>query len=159
MKKSVVLLGRILFSIIFVLAARTHFSAMGIGYAASQGVPAANILVPLSGLMAILGGLSVATGYKARWGAWLLVLFLVPVTFMMHRFWDVADPMAQQMQMVNFMKNLAMLGGALMITYFGAGPLSIDSWMNRKKQFVWKEKPVIGEREKEEIPEVRSKVY
>ena len=158
MKKSIVLLGRILFAFIFVFSARSHFSGMGVGYAASQGVPAANILVPLSGLLAIMGGLSVATGFMAKWGAWLLVLFLTPVTLMMHSFWNVADPMAHQMQMVNFMKNLAMLGGALLITYFGAGPMSVDSWMNRKRQFVWKDNPIVGEREKEKIPEARSRV-
>lgn len=151
MKKSVVLLGRILFAFIFVFSARNHFTPMGIGYAAAQGVPMPNILVPLSGLLAIIGGLSVATGFKARWGAWLLVLFLVPVTFMMHHFWDLADPMAQQMQMINFMKNIAMLGGALLITYFGAGPLSIDAWMDRRKPSARKAEPYIIETERKKV--------
>ena len=68
-----------------------------------------------------------AFGYKVEWGAGLVVLFLVPVTFMMHNFWAVSDPMMAQMQMAMFMKNLSMLGGALLISYFGAGPLSLDA--------------------------------
>lgn len=66
-------------------------------------------------------------GYKARWGAWLLVAFLVPVTVMVHRFWGLADPQAAMMQQVNFMKNLSLLGGALLICHFGSGPLSLDA--------------------------------
>jgi len=82
--------------------------------------------VPLSGVIALLGGLGILLGFKARYGAWLIVIFLVPVTFMIHDFWTVADPMMRQMQQINFMKNLAMLGAALMITHFGSGPLSVD---------------------------------
>jgi len=55
------------------------------------------------------------------------VLFLIPVTFMMHKFWTVSDPMMAQIQMVMFMKNVSMLGGALLISYFGAGPFSLDA--------------------------------
>src|SRR5580704_10351698 len=121
-----VLLGRFFYSLIFIFAALGHFSQQTIGYAASQGVPMANVLVPLSGVMALLGGLSILLGYKARWGAVLLILFLVPVTIVMHNFWAVSDPMAQQMQMAHFMKNVALLGTALMIVYFGSGPLSLD---------------------------------
>ena len=121
-----VLLGRILYSGIFIFSSFHHFSKQVIDYAASQGTPMASILVPLSGVMALLGGLSVLLGYKARWGAVLLIMFLVPVTIVMHNFWAVSDPMAQQMQMAHFMKNVSMLGAALMIIYFGSGPLSLD---------------------------------
>jgi len=122
-----VLFGRILFSLIFVFSGLNHFSSDIINFAAAQGVPLARIAVPLSGVMAIIGGLSVALGYKARWGASLLVLFLVPVTTMMHRFWAAADPIAAQLELGMFMKNVSILGGALLIAYFGAGPLSLDA--------------------------------
>jgi putative oxidoreductase len=95
-------------------------------YANSQGVPMATVLVPISGILAIAGGLSILFGYKAKWGAWLLVAFLIPVTLMMHAFWKLDDPMQHQMQMVMFMKNTSMLGAAFLIAWFGAGPLSID---------------------------------
>lgn len=122
----VVFLGRLLFVLIFAMAGLTHFMKQTIGFAASQGVPMASVLVPASGIIALLGALSILVGYRARLGAWLIVIFLIGVT-PMHKFWGITDPMMQQMQMVMFMKNLAMLGGALLITQFGSGPWSIDS--------------------------------
>ncbi len=121
------LVGRLLYAGIFLMTPLGHFSAAYIGYAAQQGVPAPGLLVPLSGVIAVLGGLSVVLGYHARAGAWLLVIFLVPVTLMMHRFWGVTDPMMAQMQMAMFMKNVSMLGGALLITQLGSGPVSLDA--------------------------------
>ncbi len=123
----VVLLGLLFFALIFVMAGPNHFSSQTIAYAALQGVPLASIAVPFSGVLAILGGLSILVGYRARIGAWLIVLFLLAVTPTMHNFWAVSDPMMHQMQMIMFMKNLAMLGGALLITQFGAGAWSLDA--------------------------------
>jgi len=124
--KLAVLLGRILYSAIFIMAAPNHFTKGTIAFAANHGVPLAAIAVPLSGVMALLGGISILLGYKARMGACLLVLFLLPVTIMMHNFWAVADPMIAMTQRIMFMKNLSMMGAALLISYFGSGPLSID---------------------------------
>ena len=124
---AIVVLGRLLFTLIFLMTALSHFSKSTIAYAASQGVPLASIAVPLSGVIAIAGGLSILFGFHARVGAWLIVLFLVPVTFMMHKFWGLTDPMVMQTQMVNFMKNISMVGAALLITQFGAGPTSLDA--------------------------------
>lgn len=121
-----VLVGRLLYSIMFIMAGVSHFSSGTIGYAASQGLPMANLLVPISGIIALLGGLSILLGFRAKWGAWLIVLFLVPVTFKMHAFWSVSDPMMAQMQQIMFMKNMAMLGAALLISHFGSGPFSLD---------------------------------
>jgi putative oxidoreductase len=122
-----VLAGRLLYALIFMLAGMGHFSKQTIGYAASQGVPLASVAVPLSGVLAAAGGLSILLGYRAKLGAWLIVLFLVPVTLMLHRFWGVPDPMMAQMQQVMFMKNVSMLGGALLISQLGAGPWSLDA--------------------------------
>jgi len=122
----VVLLGRFLFVLIFVMAGPNHFSSQTIGYAASQGLPLASLAVPFSGALALAGGLSILLGYRARIGAWLIALFLVGVTPMMHKFWGLADPQAGQMQMIMFMKNVSMLGGALLVTQFGSGPWSLD---------------------------------
>jgi len=120
-------LGRALFASIFVLSAIGHFSPKEIAYAGQNGVPFANVLVPLAGVLALAGGLSVLLGYRAKVGAWMLILFLVPVTLMMHAFWAATDPAMAQMQQINFMKNVSMLGAALLIAYFGAGPVSLDS--------------------------------
>jgi len=122
----VVLAGRILFSLIFLMSGFTHFSGQTIGFAASQGVPLASIVVPLSGVIAFVGALSILLGYRAKLGALLIVVFLIGVT-PMHKFWGITDPMMQQMQMVMFLKNLTMLGGALLISQFGSGPWSLDS--------------------------------
>jgi putative oxidoreductase len=123
----IVLLGRLFFALIFLMAGPNHFSSQTIAYAASQGVPLASIAVPISGVLAIAGGLSILLGYRAKVGAWLIALFLVAVTPMMHKFWIVPDPMMHQLQMILFMKNVAILGGALLITQLGAGPWSLDS--------------------------------
>ena len=128
--KNLVVLGRILFSLIFLGTIMSHFTGGAASYAEAKGVPFAFFLVPLSGLIAITGGLSIAFGYKAKTGAWLIVIFLIPVTLMMHAFWKETDTMQVQMQMTNFMKNISMLGAALLIAYFGAGPCSLD---NRSK--------------------------
>ena len=126
MATAVVVLGRFLFAFIFLMSGFTHFSGQTIGFAASQGVPLASVLVPLSGVIAFAGGLSILLGYRAKLGAWLIVIFLIGVT-PMHKFWGISDPMMQQMQMVMFMKNLTMLGGALLISQFGSGPASLDA--------------------------------
>jgi putative oxidoreductase len=132
--KYVVLLGRILFSLIFLKTYSAHFSSTGIGYASSAGVPLASIAVPLSGVIAILGGLMIALGFKAKLGAWLIVIFLVPVTLYLHNYWAMSDQMMAMSNAVNFWKNVSMLGAALIITYFGSGPLSLDSLSKKGKK-------------------------
>jgi putative oxidoreductase len=128
--KYIVLLGRILYSLMFLNSGLFLFSGMAADYASSKGVPLASFLVPFSGVMAIVGGLLIVLGYKAKLGAWLIVAFLIPVTFIMHAFWKETDPNQMQMQISNFLKNISMLGGAFLIIWFGAGPLSFD---NRRK--------------------------
>jgi putative oxidoreductase len=127
LKGPAVLLGRVLFGLIFILSGLNLFSKDTVASAASQGVPLASLAVPASAIIALVGGLSILLGYRARIGTWMIVLFLVPVTFAMHRFWGIADPAIARNQMVHFMKNLSMLGGALLMTQFGSGPLSLDS--------------------------------
>jgi putative oxidoreductase len=124
--------GRQLFSILFIVASASHFNPETIAAAARHGVPAAGVLVPLSGVMALMGGLSVLVGFQARFGASLLVLFLIPVTFVMHNFWSAVDPSLIEIEKAMFMKNLTMLGGALLIAYFGAGPLSFDAFIGAR---------------------------
>ncbi|MBO9660861.1 MAG: DoxX family protein [Chitinophagaceae bacterium] len=125
--KYALITGRILFSLIFILSSFGHFKTETIAFAGSQGLPFASFLVPLSGVIELIAGLSIIVGYRAKVGAWLLVIFLIPVTFLFHQFWKVTDPMAYQMQFVMFMKNISMMGGALLIAYFGSGELSIDT--------------------------------
>src|SRR5260370_32530028 len=93
---AVAVLGRFFFALIFLFAAPNHFARQTIVFSASQGVPLASIAVPLSGVVAIAGVLSILLGYRAKLGAWLIVLFLIPVTLMLHKFWTVHDPMMSQ---------------------------------------------------------------
>jgi putative oxidoreductase len=116
MSANLIRIGRVLFALIFIVAAPRHFSAEGIHHAAELGTPLASILVPISGVMALVGGLSVATGYKARIGAWILIAFLLPVTFFMHQFWKRQSPEESRIQLAMFSKNVSMLGAALVLT-------------------------------------------
>jgi len=125
--------ARLLLSAVFLEAAPAHFRASTVHYAALHGVPFPHVLVPLSGAIALAGGLSVLLGWRARAGAWLLVLFLVPVTLFMHDFWNLRDPMASALQRVMFLKNLGLLGGALLVARMGAGPISLDAERDRAR--------------------------
>jgi putative oxidoreductase len=125
--KYIVLLGRILFSSIFIIKGFDHFFSKTIESVSGMGVPAAGVLVPLGGVICILGGLSILLGYRTRFGAWLLVAFLVPTTFAMHRFWEIADEPLNMLHNYCFMKNLSLLGAVLLVAYFGSGPLSLCS--------------------------------
>jgi putative oxidoreductase len=129
--KQTTIAGRLLFSLIFLMSGLSHFSTASIDYAAAQGVPFASVAVPLSGLLAIVGALSIILGFKARLGAILIIVFLVPISFMMHPFWSVTDPSMYQLQMIMFMKNMSMLGGALLIAAQGAGAYSLDAKLKR----------------------------
>jgi putative oxidoreductase len=132
--KFVVLIGRIFYALIFILSSLGHFSSQTIMYGAKQGIPVASLLVPISGIIALLGGFCILLGYKARFGAWLIVIFLAIVTPMMHRFWGVSDPMLSSLQQTMFLKNLSMLGAALLIAYFGSGPFSLERHPHSQKK-------------------------
>lgn len=132
--KVLVLIGRLLYSLIFLDTIAGHFSQASIQYAASSGVPMANILVPFSGILATVGGLSILLGLRARAGAWCIIAFLLPVTFMMHQYWNIPDVMQMHVQKAMFMKNVSMMGAALIIAYFGSGPLSLDGGRKRREQ-------------------------
>jgi putative oxidoreductase len=125
--KVTTVLARILFSLIFLMSAFYDFSATTANYAASNGVPLASVLVPLSGIMSIAGSVSIIFGYKIKIGSLLIVLFLLPVSFALHPFWKMTDPMQQQNELVEFMKNMSMLGGALFFFVQGAGGYSFDA--------------------------------
>ena len=116
------LFGRQLFSVVFILSSANHFNAQTVEYAAHHGVPFAGVLVPLSGVIALVGGLSVLLGYQTRLGASLLTLFLVPVTLVMHNFWAVSDASAFQVERALFLRNVALLGEPFSSAILAAGP-------------------------------------
>ncbi len=124
--KYVLLLGRILFSLNFIFASLGHWNQETIDWAAGLGVPMASVLLPIVGILAFLGGLSILLGYKARVGAWLLVVFLVPLTYLLTKFQMPNVERAEMVHLWMLMRNLSMIGAALIIAYFGSGPLSLD---------------------------------
>jgi len=121
------LVGRILFSMIFIMSGLNHFMQLEnmTKFAEMNGVPLPGVAVIVSGIIILLGGVMVLVGYKAKVGALLLFLFLIVAAFMMHSFWGLEGQESQN-QMIHFMKNFSMAGGALIIYYFGSGPKSLD---------------------------------
>ncbi|WP_433193264.1 DoxX family protein [Nocardia sp. CA-107356] len=117
-----VLIGRVLFSVLFLSSALGHFTqteAMA-GYAKSRGLPQPKIAVLGAGVLLALGGLSVLLGVWADLGALLLVITLLPMALLMHQFWKETDPQAKQGEMIQFNKDLALAGASLMLVAFFA---------------------------------------
>jgi putative oxidoreductase len=102
-----------------------NFQAVA-GYMAKEGVPAPQVMLAGAIAFLIAGSLSVILGYKARIGAALLLAFLVLATYYFHDFWTVSDPQAQQEQMIQFLKNLGLMGAMLLVIANGTGPMSLD---------------------------------
>ncbi|MFQ6328490.1 MULTISPECIES: DoxX family protein [unclassified Nocardia] len=118
----VVLIGRVLFVVLFFGSAVGHFTqteAMT-GYAQSRGVPAPKAGVLAAGVLMALGAASVLLGIWADLGALLLVIVLLPTAFLMHRFWSETDPETKQGEMIHFNKDLALAGASLMLFAFFA---------------------------------------
>lgn len=84
-------------------------------YARSKKVPSPKFAVIITGMLLLLGGLSVLLGYNTDIGLVLLLIFLIPTTFIMHQFWTIQDQQLKMVEMVNFLKNLALIGSILMI--------------------------------------------
>jgi len=122
--------GRVLLCVIFLMAAVgnkiPHFSDVA-QLMASKGIPQPKLMLAGAIVFLLAGSLSVITGYRARIGALLLLVFLVLATYYFHNFWAISDAKAQQEQMVQFMKNLSMMGAMLFIIANGPGPMSIGS--------------------------------
>ena len=111
------LLGRILYGGYFLKAGINHFRSLAMlsGFAGMKRVPAPRIAVMASGMLIIVGGLSVILGEYPTVGLGCIVLFLVPVSVMMHAFWSDTDPMMKLNNHINFEKNLALAAAALML--------------------------------------------
>lgn len=118
------LAGRLLFGGLLAFMGLNHFRNLGSlsAYTESQGVPYARMAVIVSGLMLVSGGLSVALGIYPMIGTVLLVAFFLVVTPEMHGFWTIDDPQQRQQEMNNFLKNLALLGGSLILLAISGQP-------------------------------------
>ena len=121
------LVGRILLAAIFIISGFGKITGWDgtAAYMASKGLPMVPALLALTIAIELGGGILLAIGYKARWAALAIFLFTIPVTLVFHNFW-AADAAQVQMQQINFLKNLAIMGGMLMVVAFGAGTYSVD---------------------------------
>ncbi len=110
------ILGFIIFGAYFVYSGFNHFKneAMLTGYAKSKGIPSPRLAVLLSGAMMIVGGIGFIARMYMDQSAVLLLAFLVPTTFVMHQFWKVSDGNHKMTEMINFTKNIALIGALLM---------------------------------------------
>ena len=111
------LIGRLLFGGLFLYNGINHFinRAGMTGYAAYKGVPMAGVSIVASGAWLVIAGLSVMLGFRPEIGLVMTALFLAGVTPVMHNFWVATDPNARLADMINFHKNMALLGAALMM--------------------------------------------
>jgi len=113
----VMIIGRVLFALIFILSGINHFtkSQAMTGYAQFKKVPAAKAAVLLSGIVLLLGGISMVIGIYADLGALALAVALIVMALKMHDFWTQTDPQAKQTETIAFFKNLSMAGAALFL--------------------------------------------
>jgi len=121
------LVGRVALALIFVISGFRKITTMAAtsGYIASKGLPMPDVLAVVAIVIELGAGILLIIGWKARWAALLIAFFLLVITPIFHAFWAVpADQMMMQQQ--QFMKNLAILGGMLMLYVAGPGRFSVD---------------------------------
>lgn len=122
---SIAMAGRVLFTLIFFLSGITHFTTVG-AYAALMppAIPFRPFWVIISGVVELIGAVLILSNRRPRLGAWLIAIFLIPVTIVVHGSAMLAAPDEQmrQIQTSFFLKGLAMTGAALLITQLGVAP-------------------------------------
>ncbi|MFZ3200635.1 MAG: DoxX family protein [Candidatus Acidiferrales bacterium] len=122
------LIGRILISQVFILAGINkfaHFSMMT-GFLAAKSLPAPAFCLACAAVLEMLAGIAVLIGFQTKIAAWLLFLYVIPTTLLLHNFWAMQGTERMDSQ-VHFMKNLAIMGGLLLLASFGPGGCSVDS--------------------------------
>ena len=137
--RSLFVFGRLIFGGFFAYNGLNHFlhqKSMS-HYAEAKGVPAAESAVPATGAMLLAGGASIMAGLKPRQGLAAVIGFLIPVTLQMHRFWEEQDPNQRMAEFINFTKNGALLGAALMMLQVDEPwPGSVPALMAEEEMFV-----------------------
>jgi putative oxidoreductase len=122
------LIGRILLSAIFIISAVAKVMEWN-GTAqmmAAKGIPLAAVALAIATFIELAGGLAILFGVFSRVSALVMLLYLIPVTLIMHDFWSVG-PAQMNIQLVNFLKNLAIMGGLAMVSGFGPGRYSLGT--------------------------------
>jgi putative oxidoreductase len=120
------LVGRILLAVIFIISGVGKITGYdGTAHYMAMKLPMVGVLLPLTILTELGGGLALAAGFKARWVALLLAGFTILAAIIFHDFW-AADAASKMNQQINFLKNIAISGGMLMVFAFGPGRYSFD---------------------------------
>ena len=116
LERAALMFGRVLFGGYFLYNGLNHFlnREMLSGYASSKGVPVPGLAVPASGALILAGGFSILAGVQPKWGAAMIATFLLGVSPQMHAFWTEEDPERRMHEMVNFTKNMALVGASLL---------------------------------------------
>jgi putative oxidoreductase len=129
------LIARFLIAAIFVVSgtAKLTDTAATAAHMTEMGIPYADTLAMIAGAAEIVGAISIALGFLTRIGSIGLVLFMIPTTLIFHAFWNY-EGKERLPQMVNFMKNLAIMGGLTSLFAFGAGRFSIDHLLRRPRR-------------------------
>jgi putative oxidoreductase len=134
------LIGRLLIATLLLLSVYnkvTNYDGT-VAYMASKGLPMIPLLLGLSIVIEFIGGLSLVFGYKVRIISIIVILYLIPVSLIMHDFWMINDPMQKQNQMYHFFKNLAIIGGLLYIAATGPGYFGFHKHRHRKEEEIQK---------------------
>ena len=128
MQNTTVLVGRILLGLIFVLSGFSKIAGFDgtVDYIASKGLPLPTLVAALTILVELGGGLALVVGFYTRQAAVALALFTLLTGFIFHNFW-AADDASKMMQQINFMKNLSIAGGMLVLAAFGPGSIGVDA--------------------------------
>ncbi|GIW66976.1 MAG: hypothetical protein KatS3mg095_0874 [Candidatus Parcubacteria bacterium] len=115
----ILLLSRVILGLYFLFNSFNHFRNLNMlsQYAQNKNVPAPKLAVIVTGLLLLIGGLSILLGVYVEIGVLALTLFFLPVSFMMHNFWAVQDPQTRMMEMINFMKNIALWAAILALLF------------------------------------------
>ena len=110
------LIGRIIFGGYWLMAAVNHFKNLNhmSEYAKAKGTPLPKLAVAGTGVLLLTGALSMLLGVYASFGIALLIVFLLGVSFQMHTFWKLDNAQMKQIDMINFTKNMALIGALLM---------------------------------------------
>ena len=121
------LMGRVLLALMFVWAGFGKITGYAgtAGFMASAGVPMVGVFLPLAILVELGGGIALIVGWKARWVALALAGFTLVASLIFHNFWAMTGD-AVMTNMLFFYKNVAVIGGMLMVFAFGPGRLSVD---------------------------------
>ncbi|HYR00633.1 MAG TPA: DoxX family protein [Casimicrobiaceae bacterium] len=127
-KDLLALVGRVLLAVMFVYSGYGKIGGFeGTAHAiAGKGLPLPEIGAAIALVVELIGGLMLAVGWKARWAAAVIVVFTAAATYFFHDFWQMADAGAHMTNQIMFFKNIAVIGGMLLVVAFGPGRLSLD---------------------------------